>query len=1712
MSTPKIIRAAQALLRQVSRIASGLTKGLVGWLLRGLLLIGRQPASQAGFVLPTTILLLLVVVLTVGAIGYRTFTRSQQAITDRQQQVVYNAATPVIDRAKSKIEFLLDPSKDTRGGGVPSGDQLVAMMLNDGAAVNGTTVSKLPADGSFDPYTFPGEERVDIGGTTGTTDGRLDNAWRYKIDLNGDGDLDDAEDGWAVYSIIFQTPPANAAGSDSLRDARTTGWQSRATKLFVRNAPLSNTNQTTNVCQRNVSTGAAERQTQEAGWFVDQRDTTKIRKNFQVDAYVVPNNPNGTIATLEFQQDREATRGFKWAAWFRNDLEIFPGPVFNWNGAMHTEGNLIVGGGDTFRGYLVSSPESCINDKGASDITTRQIDFDPDKPDYPGFRGRFVTGTVRDDNFNGNPTFDLTVNGVRQENQVMNSGKDSVTPGSFTPIDFSVEPVVLQTQGLTRTRNPSITPTSNIDGNWANGNFNIKGNGRLINDPDNTTPNLDDTFRADNRWGPRPTWGPDGLPIGVLDKENAGTQATAKIGEPIQGAEILTGSDPAPGTDSDNVGLDGYWERRARVEGLRLIVGQRLELGDSAGWGGPGSAQGNIRISNDLEPLMPWPAGCSSGIRCNEERQRKTLWDNLASVQATAVYHNSADTTAAARDFPDACLVTTIHPGTPTALDRSATFENLAFGLPTDTIPGYTDKASPAVISDFLRGRGTNGWEFDIPRPTDFGDINSPMMRALRNLANYAGDPLGGAPSFRPNQELGTNKNVHPYPAMSMWGDYSTLRQVFKLLDGGTSYDTLSPADKTTLHTAACTLGMLAYNLDYLEKFSVQTSFGLDKTSLSSFLGITDRTLAGGSANLTVNAATVAKPEYSAGLRGQMRVIDHIIKGLINNTAADTATSISYQKILPVTQRPPLTFINSLSDLIPSGQNPAGMNFMTWDPAKSSNPETYVRLLERWRDEIVNSGLSAADQDTMRLSLNRSIALAQLIIAKEQVARDRTWGFWGQYGGTAAPGGPADAYSFAPLGNCGVASSTVPGWINDPSGQITLFTANGTTQAPNEPKVWPDPLHRFCSSRPRYPILYSLFPAPPAATTTNLALSQLTLDQAYTVPTGFAGHQDLSDSNQDSKVRDSQTSGATIKKFIANENSGVTYQVIRPQAIALQPRTLNRLGVTLGGGGTTNWILPNADANPNSGATPNSSAFNLIKICNSNTASRCSEPQNSTTSFQLPKAGSLVRVAFKDSAFYNGRELMSIRAFNLDLDLMRRTAIGTDWWLPKKALVYAFREDAVSEGHIVRPNTAPWGSCNTDALLASASCNMNTHSNDAYKSTDPPVNSNNFITPKPVDYYADPDRRPYGFRLIQGSNLSRAGDDGLGVSFITDDVAYVKGNFNLHQNSSGNRLEEFTEQLGYDGAGRYNNFYTRVTPDTSFAESTKDLWRPSEVVADSVTLLSDSFCDGSIEDGLSNLRNATLATWLQGRYGCTQRTQSSYFNQTRPSTVVTNAATTRGVTWQRANVADSFPGAVRTTASAHSIDEGESPIFIARGNKPVNWNDSAGTAVNYSGSYVEAKDNTNGKTPTAASETRMNMILVSNLVPSRKGQSYGGLHNFPRFNETWGTNLFISGAFLQLNFSSYGTAPFDQENWQVGSPAPTTSEEWIRYYGPPNRRWGYDPALKYGKTSPVASRFQFSENTRSEFYTEPAANDPYIRNLCLKTPAAGNRPAPKCPA
>ncbi|NJL20515.1 MAG: hypothetical protein HC895_06400 [Leptolyngbyaceae cyanobacterium SM1_3_5] len=282
-------------------------------------------------------MLLLVVSLTVGSISLRTFNRTTEASNERQQDVIYNAATPAIDRAKAKLEYMFDEDQDTRyPGGIPNENFLVGMMLNrpGGTLVRGLTVPDHYPDGpTNDPYKFPDEERIKIA-PAGSDLGYsydVDNAWTFPADTDGDGEADAT----IAYSILMQTP----SNQLELQDSRPRAIQDRAGLLQVRNGPLSNTTQANSACRRGGANAP------EGGWTPDPNaSATIVRKNFQVNAFVLPNDPaNTAVSTLEFFQDRKVNRGNKWGAWFRNDLEIFPGPAFNWNGAMHTEGSLIVG-------------------------------------------------------------------------------------------------------------------------------------------------------------------------------------------------------------------------------------------------------------------------------------------------------------------------------------------------------------------------------------------------------------------------------------------------------------------------------------------------------------------------------------------------------------------------------------------------------------------------------------------------------------------------------------------------------------------------------------------------------------------------------------------------------------------------------------------------------------------------------------------------------------------------------------------------------------------------------------------------------------------------------------------------------------------------------------------------------------------------------------------------------------------------------------------------------------------------------------------------------------------------------------------------------------------------------------------------------------------------------------------------------------------------
>ena len=174
-----------------------------------------------------------------------------------------------------------------------------------------------------------------------------------------------------------------------------------------------------------------------------------------------------------------------------------------------------------------------------------------------------------------------------------------------------------------------------------------------------------------------------------------------------------------------------------------------------------------------------------------------------------------------------------------------------------------------------------------------------------------------------------------------------------------------------------------------------------------------------------------------------------------------------------------------------------------------------------------------------------------------------------------------------------------------------------------------------------------------------------------------------------------------------------------------------------------------------------------------------------------------------------------------------------------------------------------------------------------------------------------------------------------------------------------------------------------------------------------------------------------------------------------------------------------------------------SPIVVSRDGNVVEAD-----LTEYGGASAERYYPFSDYKPRITAQTeRINAILISGTVASRPQQGYGGLHNFPRFISRWGT-LHMSGAFLQLNFSNYATAPFEQDAWEMHQ-NPTGNED-IRYYVPPKRRWGYDVALQYAPAGPIASRFVSATAIRSEFYDEPSADDPYMVQLCRAMVTANN--------
>ncbi len=1409
MSSRKRLKPSHNLYKRIWQLSSAVLKRLMKWLLRRLQ-VNALRAGVGGFVLPTTVLLLLIVSLVVTALIFRSLSRTTQVIGERQQQMIYNAATPAIDRAKSKLEYLFTTDERYPSGGAPPEGYLANTMMPDNR------------------YNLPDETRLDLNG-----DGTADNAWVYQYPATGNT---------IAYSILMNTQGQVNGNNVGI----TAAPQNKAAAMVVRNSPMSIA-QLSSACQIQNNQGVLP---VEQGWFGDNSSTSFLRKNFQINAVVVNTNAlNKTAATLELQQDRKVDRGNKWGAWFRNDLELYPEANFNWNGAMHTEGNLIIGD-NNLTDYMISSQNSCLYNQDASEVTVADRD---------SFQGQVVAGRITDNTFGGESKFHLFnalgVAPIQSGNTQLQPETDSVTPDLGNLVEaISLAPEPLFTQNISQHRNSSGWSRDN---GWKDSDFVNK---RRIFNHTSPQPYLDDTYRADNRYGPKPAYSHQkGIPNGK------------KVGDQITDNELISPAAITP----DTFGLDGYWERRASAKGLRLIVGQRLELGNAYGWDG----------SND--PLNPPSVPTTIA---HEDRQRRALRDNLAAVQAIAVYPHEYEN----GNFPLACLATTVHPGTATTLNQSATFEHVLLNE-----AGVTSTNFPFVI-DFLYGKGTNGWEFAAPSKSAFSTTTTPLMTALRNLAYFAGDRDG---AFPPKQESSSSTVTHPYPYSTMWGDFSNLRRVFEqYLDNSINYDNLSIADKSYLHTAACSLGMLAYQMQYSQAY-----------------------------------------DYS------------------QNTPNLNALDVQ---------------LRQLSD----------GNIFNGEVLVGSPPEAYITAL-------INQPGNNPDDPLVQL--------ARLILGREQIDRDRIYGF--NHSPTPT-GNPTDARG-EPL-YC----------------DRTKYLLSGSN--PNTGKG----LAKLCINQPKFPALYYIFPKSPVGST---ATSHTEDRPGYADPDNYI--------------------------HTINTGTDVYHNIIDSDitaSIALNPKS-----------NLSNWKVPITTAVTCPTVGPSGSKENMIQI-----------GVSSPTCYQI---------AVKDTAIFDGREMMNVRVLNVDLDLLRKNKVITDTWIPLiDGVVYAFREDAVPENAIARP--------------AGSSMNANTPK-------DPTIDlTGNGITTKPVDYYPDPDRRAYGFRLRNGAALKRSAtgitdsNNISGLSFISDNSVYIQGDFNLHSTDGTNShlIEEFYQKLSTDWSNNPNFYNDRKNINPNFAAPTQDTWRPTEILADAITLLSLNFTDGSVEDGFTQPLETGPNT-----------TNTSYQNQNRPKPSSPNPVQY----WVRED--PSKP----TTPTTN----GESPVKVNNNGYPLSCTSNT---IPCPASNLQAYDsnpsteqyrlfsdsNRTKDLVEAYSPTQVNAILVSGIVPSRAGQSYGGFHNFPRLLEHWdGKELYISGAFVQFNFSTSATGPFDQDAWEPTASADTGNSYTYFYHAPSNRRWGYDMGLQYQPAAPMSRRFTVPSSTRSEFYQELPVDDPYILKLrCATRIGSGDKVDP----
>ncbi|EFI36244.1 conserved hypothetical protein [Desulfonatronospira thiodismutans ASO3-1] len=156
-------------------------------------------------------------------------------------------------------------------------------------------------------------------------------------------------------------------------------------------------------------------------------------------------------------------------------------------------------------------------------------------------------------------------------------------------------------------------------------------------------------------------------------------------------------------------------------------------------------------------------------------------------------------------------------------------------------------------------------------------------------------------------------------------------------------------------------------------------------------------------------------------------------------------------------------------------------------------------------------------------------------------------------------------------------------------------------------------------------------------------------------------------------------------------------------------------------------------------------------------------------------------------------------------------------------------------------------------------------------------------------------------------------------------------------------------------------------------------------------------------------------------------------------------------------------------SASRDPNQAEGSVLPEEGLEYENWRPAAiiGDTINIlsQGWDNDSDSTTGGDGPVTNAETRVNAAFLAGTDSTQElNAAYsGGLENFPRFHENWGTTRFYyQGSFVSLNESRHASG-----DWGDAS------------YNPPARPWTYDERFNYMENlPPLTPRFVYLKQER----------------------------------